>query len=248
MALFFGTFAPKYRYRPWGTTFSGELNTKREVKAEVKVDDVAGVVGLATTVTVQETTAVKATDSNQLFATVGLEYHHENATATASVDFGKTEGSTIKASAVAGTQGALVGGQAQYHTGTQELQNLNLFVGYRTVEYDVGLVLSNTDGRQLNEVAVKYYHSVNPELSVGAELVADVQNTTKTPKLQFATRWNPDRDTSVKTKFDTDGKLGLSLGQKVSKNVKYTVSTTIDANNLGAKQASQFGFTLNLTY
>jgi len=46
-----GTFAPKYKHKDWNTTFSAEINTKKEVKAEVAVEDLLSVDGLKTSVT-----------------------------------------------------------------------------------------------------------------------------------------------------------------------------------------------------
>jgi hypothetical protein len=54
-------------------------------------------------------------------------------------------------------------------------------------------------------------------------------------------------DTVLKGKFDTTGKLGLSYQQKFSKNSKLTISSTIDTNNIGAKNSSTLGFTLSLS-
>jgi hypothetical protein len=45
-----GTLIPKYVYKPWGATFSAEINTKKEVKAEVSVADKI-TPGLKTTLT-----------------------------------------------------------------------------------------------------------------------------------------------------------------------------------------------------
>jgi hypothetical protein len=246
-----GTFSTKYRHRPWRTGFTLELNTKREVKAEVAVDDVAGVDGLSATFTLQETAGKLATDPQQLFTTTGLEYRHENLALKTSVDFGKSDGSTILIGGVTGTNGFLLGASANYHTGTSELKELNTVVSYAQPDYDVSIYgkMGTKDDKQTSEAGVKYFHKVTNDLSVAADVNADVNNTSKAPKLTVATHYKIDASSSVKTKFDTEGKLGLSLQQKLNPNTKLTVSTTIDANNLsGQKNSSVFGFALNFAY
>jgi hypothetical protein len=88
-----GTFVPKYKHKDWNTTLSADINTKKEVKAEVAVEDLLNVEGLKTILT-------GFSRGNDNFGTLGLEYKHELATVTASVDYGKSGGSTVKASAV----------------------------------------------------------------------------------------------------------------------------------------------------
>jgi len=102
-----GTFAPKYKHKDWNTTFSADINTKREVKAEVAVEDLLNVEGLKTTLT-------GFSRGNDNFGTIGVEYKHELATVAASADYGKASGSTVKASAVIGTQGIALGASAEY--------------------------------------------------------------------------------------------------------------------------------------
>jgi len=246
----FGTFAPKYRHRQWGVTFSGELNTKREAKAEVRVDDAAGVDGLAVILTAQELSGVKVVDPQQLVATVGTEFRHENFAFDGSVDFGKLEGSTAKAAAVAGTQGVLLGGSGVYHIGASELKEFNTSLGYSTHDYDLALYskIRNSEGKSENDVGVKYFHQIRNDLSVAADMGFDLNNTSKTPKLTFGTNYVTAVGATYKAKFDTDGRLGLSYQQKLSKETKLTVAATVDANNLQTKNASQLGFNLNVTY
>jgi len=89
-----GTFTPKYKYKEYGAEFLVELNTKKEAKAEVSVVD-------------QITKGLKLiltgnSKGEELWATFGEEYKGEFGTLTASIDYGKESGSTIKASATIG--------------------------------------------------------------------------------------------------------------------------------------------------
>jgi len=102
-----GTFAPKYNHREWGTTFSAEINTRKEVKVEAAADDLLSVDGLKTTVTGYSKGA-------ENYGEFGVEYKNELGTVTASVDYGKANGSTVKASAVIGSQGVALGAKTEY--------------------------------------------------------------------------------------------------------------------------------------
>jgi len=246
----FGTFSSKYRHRPWGTTFSMDLNTQSELKAEAKVDDVAGIDGFSAAITVHENAPKKASDGQEIFAGLGLEYHHENVTATTNIDFGKAEGSTAKASVVVGAQGMLIGASARYHVGVSELKELNTTLAYQKLDYDFIFYgkLTNEDGKSDTHAGLKYVHKVNADLTVAADLNADVNNLSKNPKLTVSSIYTPDSSASFKSKFDTTGKLGLSYTQKLSNNVRLTLSSTTDANNWGSKNSASFGFSINFTY
>jgi len=237
-----GTFAPKYNHREWGTTFSAEINTRKEVKVEAAADDLLSVDGLKTTVTGYS----KGTEN---YGEFGVEYKNELGTATASVDYGKANGSTVKASAVIGSQGVALGAKTEYFFGGEsELKDLTTVLSYSSSEFDItafGRIQSQND-EDKNELGASYFHRINTDWQVGAEAVFETANTDAKPKLTFGTQyvWNP--DTIVKAKFDTAGKLGLSLQQKWNRNAKITIASTIDTNNLGGKNASTTSFTLAL--
>jgi len=237
-----GTFAPKYNHREWGTTFSAEINTRKEVKVEATAEDLLSVDGLKTTVTGYS----KGTEN---YGEFGVEYKHEMATVTASVDYGKAIGSTVKASAVVGSQGVALGAKTEYFFGGEsELKDLTTVLSYGSTEFDItafGRIQSQND-EDKNELGASYFHRVNADWQVGAEAIFETANTDAKPKLTFGTQyiWNP--ETIVKAKFDTAGKLGLSLQQKWNRNAKITIASTIDTNNLGGKNAATTSFTLAL--
>jgi hypothetical protein len=237
-----GTFAPKYKHKDWNTTFSADINTKREVKAEVAVEDLLNVEGLKTTLT-------GFSRGNDNFGTVGVEYKHELATVAASVDYGKASGSTVKASAVIGTQGIALGASTEYFFGGEsELKELTTVLSYASSEFDItafGRIQQSEEDK--NELGATYFHKINSDWQVGAEATFDTAHNDAKPKLTFATQYFLHNDTILKGKFDTTGKLGLSYQQKYNRNAKLTISSTIDTNNLGGKNSSTFGFSLSLT-
>jgi len=237
-----GIFAPKYKHKDWNTTFLVDVNTKKEVKAEVSAEDLLGVDGLKTTLT-------GFSKGNDNYGNLGVEYKHELATVTASVDYGKASGSTVKASAVIGAQGIALGASTEYFFGGEsELKELTTVLSYSSDEFDItgfGRILSQSD-EDKNELGATYFHKINKEWQVGAEATFETANTEAKPKLTFASQYKLQNDTVLKGKFDTAGKLGLSYQQQFNKHSKFTLSSTIDTNNLGGKNSSTFGFTLSL--
>jgi voltage-dependent anion channel protein 2 len=237
-----GSFAPKYRHKDWNTTFSADINTKKEVKAEVSVEDLLSVDGLKTTLT-------GYSKANENSGTVAAEYKHELATVTASVDFGKAAGSTVKASGVVGSQGVALGASTEYFFGGEsELKDLTTVLSYGSTDFDItafGRIQSLND-EDRNELGATYFHKINSEWQVGAEAVFEVANADSKPKLTFASQYQLHNETTLKAKFDTAGRLGLSYQQKYNKNAKITIASTIDTNNLSGKNSSTLGFTLSL--
>jgi len=235
-----GTFAPKYNHREWGTTFSAEINTRREVKVEAAAEDLLSVDGL-------KTTATGYSKGAENYGEFGVEYKHEMATVTASVDYGKANGSTVKASAVIGAQGIALGARTEYFFGGEsELKDLTTVLSYASPEFDLtafGRIQSVND-EDKNELGASYFHRINPDWQVGAEAVFETANTDAKPKLTFGTQYALNPDSILKAKFDTAGRLGLSLQQKWNRNAKITIASTIDTNNLSGKNASSINFTL----
>jgi len=235
-----GTFTPKYRLREWNTTLTAELKTNRDFKAEVAIDN-HFTKGLKTTLTGESR-------GEDLVGTVGVEYRHDLATFTASVNYGQTAGSTIKTSTVVGSQGFQLGADFDYFldgTGNDSALKFNATASYSTDEFDIGVFGKILNGKDSNILGANYFQRVNADLSVGAEIAFDTQNPENKPKLTAAAQYRVDADAVVKTKFDTNGKLGLSYGQRF-KSSRITVAGTLDTNNLSGKNASSVNFNLSL--
>jgi len=240
-----GTFIPKYKFKEYGTTVSAEISTKKEYKAEVAVEDKVAA-GLKTIVSAHS-------KGDDLYGTVGFDYKHDYATVSASADYGKASGSTVKAHGVVGHQGFSLGASAEYFVGSSQdssLKELHTILGYSSLAFDIGAFgkIKNEDEDEKNEIGLNYFHRVNDDLSVGTEVVFDTANTDSKPKLTLGSRYVVDRDSVVKTKFDTEAKIGFSYQQKYNKNTKFTLSSTVDGNNFASKGSSTFGFTLSFEY
>jgi len=235
-----GTFTPKYRVKDWNASISAELKTNKDFKAEVVFDD-HFTPGLKTTLTGES-------KGEDLVGTLGVEYKHELATFTTSVDYGSSSGSSIKSSTVVGTQGFQLGAQFEYFIGASNdssLKEFNSTASYGNDEFDLGVY-----GKILNEkdstiLGANYFQRVNADLLVGADVSFDTQNVETKPKLTAGAQYKIDAEALIKTKFDTNGKLGVSYNQKF-KSSRLVLAGTIDTNNLSGKNSSSIGFNLSL--
>lgn len=235
-----GTFSPKYRLREWNTSLSAELKTNRDFKGEVTIDN-HFTPGLKTTLTGESR-------GQDLVGTVGVEYRHELATFTASVNYGQTVGNTIKTSTVVGSQGFQLGADFDYFldaNGNESALRFNATASYSTDEFDLGLFGKVLNGKDSNILGANYFQRVNPDLLVGAEVFLDTQNPEIKPKLTAAAQYRLEPDAIVKTKIDSTGKLGLSYAQRF-KASRLVVAGTIDTNNATGKGASSVNFNLSL--
>jgi len=235
-----GTYLPKYKFKDWNTTFSAELKTNKDFKAEAAVEDQFAP-GL-------KTTLAGESKGEDLFGTVGVEYKHDVAAITGSVDYGQASGSNLKASTVIGSQGFLLGASVDYFLGNSNDSTLREFAAtaaYSVDEFDAGVFGKILPDRDSNILGANYFQRVNSELNFGAEVTFDTQNPEVKPKLTAAAQYRVDPDALTKLKFDTLGKVSLSWQQKF-KSARLTVSGTVDTNNVSGKNASSFGFNVSL--
>jgi len=235
-----GTFLDKYKVKDWNTTFSAELKTNKDFKAEAAIEDQFAP-GLKTTLSGES-------KGEDFFGTVGVEYKHDVAAITGSVDYGQVAGSNLKASTVIGSQGFQLGASVDYFLGNSNDSTLREFAAtasYTVDEFDVGVFGKILPDRDSNILGANYFQKVNPDVFFGAEITFDTQNPETKPKLTAAAQYRVDPDASAKLKFDTLGKLSLSWQQRY-KSSRLTVSGTVDTNNLSGKNASSFGLNLSL--
>jgi len=239
-----GKFIPSYKHRETGANFTLDVSTKREIKAEIAVED-KPVEGLKTTLAANSR-------GEEYWGTFGLEFRHEIGNVTASVDYGEEKGATIKGSLLFGTVGAdsfTVGADAEYLVGSDsnQLKTINSKASYASNEFDFGAFCRINNEKDINEVGLSYFHRVNGDFFVGAEVAIDPSKALENkPKLVLASQYTLEKDSVVKGKFDTNGQLGLSFTQKLNNNARIVLGSTVDTSNLSSKSASKFGFTLAL--
>jgi len=230
-----GTITPSYKLKEFGTTFLAEVNTKKDIKLEASVENQL-VEGSKVTVTGE----AKGKDS---FVTVYGEYKHPRATVTGSFDFGKSNGQTIKSTALFGMAPFSLGLSCEYLMGqTNEMKNFNTTLGYTTKEFEATL-FGRTSGDK-NEIGGSYFHNVNSDLVFGAEAVFDTSTPDSKPKLAMGTQYKLNEDTIVKGKLDTTGVVQASIAQRLSRNSKLTFGAKVDTKN---NNQLGLGFAFNFT-
>jgi len=238
-----GTFSEKYEYKPWNSTFTAEVNTKKEFKGEVSLkEQLPGLKATATT----------AVNEKGATTTAAVEYKRDQAAVTGSVDIGDAKGSNIKASATLGVwKNLLFGGSVHYVYGSKlAMKDVKMSAAWNTEEYDANLFgsIKAVENSEKTEVGVNYFHKVNSNLSVGTEITLDPHGTDpkKDTSMTFATQYKIDANATVKTKVDVTGKIGFSFNQKFNPNTSFTLAALIDTNHFSNKNSSQFGFSVNM--
>jgi hypothetical protein len=226
-----GTVTDTIKFPEYGTNLTVESNTKKEFKVEAVNEN-----KLAKNLKATLTAEVK----NENFVTASAEYKHELFAFNGSADFGKNAGSTLKGGLVFAHNGWSFGASSEYLNG---VKNFNTTVAFSNGSADASVFGRMDLVKEKNEVGASYFHTVNSDLSVATEVVVDTNSDSK-PKLVLGTQTKLNDDSSVKTKFDTNGIFNVAFSQKFNKNAKVLVGAQVDTNNF-AKANIGWTFTFN---
>jgi len=245
-----GTLKNTYFVKPYDANVSVSLNTDKEFKSEVSFQD-KFVRGLKTIFKLE---SQNKKSGLEYYGVAEVEYKHELATATVAAEYGRASENALKGSLVVVRQGVTVGCNAEYLRTdvATDLKELKTSVGYASGEFDVvayGKVNQGRDKKSRTEVGASYFHLVNSGFKVGTEVKFDVttKDAEKKPTLTFGSEYRWDKDTTLKAKYDTDGRLGLSYGLQINPQTKLLASAQIDTNEPSGKHGTQFGFNLSLS-
>jgi len=232
---YLGFFKPTYKWKELGLELVGELDTNRNLKAEVSHSDQL-VNGLKLILTGQS-------NKNGSWATLADEYKHEMASLTASIDYGKEDGSTAKTSFVVGVDKYSLGAAVTYHL-NQGLKNFEAKLGYASPDFDITLFSQSSYAKD-NETTFggNYFQSLNDSLNIGSGVTFD---TDFKPRLVFGTQHKLMGDSILKGNFDTTGKLNLSYALQFNNTIKMTLATKVDTVDL-SRNNSKTGFQLTFT-
>jgi len=225
-----GSIEPKYTFGKHATTVLANVDTGKTFKVEGTVEKFPGI----------KATIAGLLDSESLKA--DLEWKHEHATVTTGLDLFSAKGTTASATAAVHHEGFSLGASTEYFIGDrQEVRKLDGVLAYSTSDLQV-TAFSRRWGGVLGGT---YFQKVSDGTSVSAEIQFDLQKSDVTPKLTFGASHNLDlQGTQVKGKFDTDGKLSLSYGQKLNNYLKFFVGANINTNNLGPSGNHTLGVAL----
>jgi len=230
-----GFFKPTYKWKEMGLELVGEVNTQRDLKVEVSSSNQI-VDGLKVTLTAQS-------NKDGAYATLSDEYKHELASVTASIDYGKEEGSTANPTFVVGLDKYALGASIVYHI-SHGLKNFEGKLAYASPEFDVTLFSRSRYAKETElTFGGNYFQQLNSDLNIGSEISFDSEFK---PKLTFGSQYTLQRDSVLKGNFDTTGKLNLSYALKFNPATKVTFAAKVDTTNL-SKTNSSAGFLLTFT-
>jgi len=100
------------------------------------------------------------------------------------------------------------------------------------------------DPAKSDAVSCSLYHKVSPLMQVGVAVKKPLSAAAF--GVDFGCQYKLDKDTTVKSKVDADGKLSLAYKQKISSLTTMTLAAEINAVNLQASD-HKFGLALNIT-
>jgi len=232
---YLGFFKPTYKWKEMGLELVGEVNTARDVKAEVSSANQL-VDGLKVILTAQS-------NKDGAYATISEEYKHDLASVTASMDYGKEEGSTACPTFVVGVDKYALGASVAYHL-NHGLKNFEGKLAYASPDFDVTLFSRSRYAKETElTFGANYYQKLNADLNIGSEISFDGDFK---PKLTFGTQYTLEKDSVLKGNFDTTGKLNLSYALQFNTATKVTFGARVDTTNF-SKTNSSAGFLLTFS-
>jgi hypothetical protein len=251
----YASFQPKFKVDKYGLEFKGTLDNESLFKSEFTVNDLL-LPGLKTTLKAE---AGKAQVINAAF-----DYSHEYFTLGTSVDWKGVGDLAFGFSLVTGHQGFSAGVQtayfAQREADSKKEVGFDSVVGgfnYKATSHDISLFLkreTKEEGKDAEKKAVtahsvqaKLHYTPNKETSLATEFELDpaqISDLIKATKIKFGGTHKVDADTTLRGRFDTDGKLGLSVSKQLNSHLNVTLGTEINTAALSGEH--KFGFKLGL--
>jgi len=167
---------------------------------------------------------------------VGLSYKNDLLSTTTKVNV--LDNPTVTSDLTLGAEGFVVGGQAVADVSKKTIKNFNLAVGYNDTDYGVSLKANDS----FKTFVLGYFHNVNASTSVGASSTWGFGD--KALLIQFGGSYKADKDTTLKARVDSSGRVGLGFSQKIRPDTKATFGLLVDSRNLD-QNAHKLGFALS---
>jgi voltage-dependent anion channel protein 2 len=230
---FIGSLETKYKWSDYGIQFTEKWNTENLLVSEVSVEDQL-VKGLKLSFDTQF-----VPQSGKKSGKIKTEYKQEYVHTNLDVDF-NFAGPTILGSAVVGYSGWLAGFQVVLDTAKTAaslVSQKNFAIGYSNNDLTFNVALKdNTQftGSIFQQVSRKVETGIQVEWTKGSN------DTT----FAVATKYCPDRDTTIRAKLNNSTQLALCCQHAVRDGVTLTLSTHIDAKNFN-QGGHKFGLGLD---
>lgn len=215
------------KYAMSGATFTTKVFTSDTMTQEVTLEN-TGVKGL-------KLTLFGGIGSKQVVVGSAEYVHPQIAYSTSINAIGSP---AVKSSLAIGTNGITLGVDGEYDIEHKVLKKCDGIVNFsdgKDQEITVGVSSKGTQGK------VAYSHLLSRDFSVAAEFVYNKEKDTKL--LTMGTKYEVDRDTTLKAKIDSVGSLSLSYLQEIRSGTKLTLCSRFDVRNLD-KTPFTFGLAL----
>jgi len=210
---FVGNLKASYKQKDFGK-FEAELSTTGTTKYFVK----------ATKVT--ENLAVKLSGDEKPVGKVEIDYAQEFFASSFNVEVAK-DATNVESTGAIGYDGLSVGGQVKYNITNQNLADVNAGAEYSQPDFTVTLKTSES----ANKIDTSYLHKINPDLSLGASFLYDVESAKRV--LTAGGSYKLDERSSTKFKADTNGILSAVLEHRLPHpGMKFILSEEFNAKSL----------------
>jgi len=228
----YAAFKPKFKQDAYGLEFKGTLDNESLFKSELTVADLL-FPGLKATLKGE---AGKTQTFNATF-----DFSHEHATVSASGDWKASGELFLGLALLVGHQGFSAGGQiGTLKTSAKNfgLDSITAMLNYKAETFDLSAAWKNElkedDEKKLetaNTLQAKLLFSPNKESSFATDFEFDLNkrgDIVKATKIKFGGTHKIDTNTTARARFDTEGKLGLSLSKQLNDCVNATIGTEIN--------------------
>ncbi|ESQ42653.1 hypothetical protein EUTSA_v10014362mg [Eutrema salsugineum] len=167
-----------------------------------------------------------------------LDVHYVHPHATLNTSIGLNPTPLLDLSATIGSQAVCLGGEVGFDTASSSLTKYNAGIGFNKPNFSAALILEDK-GESLRAT---YVHTVNPTISVGAELIRRFSNDNNS--FTIGSSHSVDRFTTVKTRLSTSGKAGMVAQREWRPKSLITFSAEYDSKAVAS--SPRFGLALVL--
>eukprot|EP00744_Colponema_vietnamica_P000322 GILI01000569.1.p1 GENE.GILI01000569.1~~GILI01000569.1.p1 ORF type:complete len:308 (+),score=138.97 GILI01000569.1:53-925(+) len=164
---------------------------------------------------------------------LGAEFKHDYARFKTAFDLTMTP--TVSANVVLGNGTYGLGLDGSFNSDKGELTNYNGALYYKNLEHLFVLQTKTVGDRPASQFSLGYYNRLNKTSELGVEL--QYNHATQQKLLVAGAKHELDTTSFVKTKVDTDGKLGLHYQHQLNSMVKLGLSSQVDVTKLSADNA-----------
>lgn len=222
-----GSLETKYTKPDYGFSFTEKWTTDNNVTSDISIENQIAT-GLKMTLSTQF-----APNTAKRSGVLKAVYKRENLTTNLDSTL-DSAGPVLQGAAVGEYEGWLAGYQFGFDVGKSSLIKNNFAVGYNGADYQM---LFNVN--DASEFSGSVYQSINTSLTTGIQLAwtAGQSNT----RFGVAAKYNIDDDSSLNTKVNNSGQIGVGYSRNLSAGVKLTLSSLIEAKDINAG-GHQLGF------